>query len=434
MGLVALTLMAWGVHANRQCSTYDAGRPFWQCEAPYFFLALLNAPAVALVRPIVNLLLVAPSFRTYLYEMPFILFLWWFIGTRIDFGILGVGAYRRRRAWVAVLSVAAAVLLEVLSWSVSEEIAFHRSYPSFGGFGYFRLLGDLMSLPVYLWLVALFPGLGIAIIRISRGQTGQTDRTLARPVTKRLAALGFAAYCACASGLLWHARNVERRTQAEYDLRSVIIKGRVVDDRGLPVYAIEVDLVPTFVDSELQWARAIRDWTNENGEFIFRPEDKGRYFLSVLWDAPPSSRLPFLPRYYPDATEQSQAEILEITPALHLNLAPIKLHRLELVKVPVSMSWLNGKAEPGAYLLFNNPLFPNHGAIGDESMHPDKEGMVSLPAGFEYQASAQVDCDAGQRISSARTPLLTFSTKPGISVAPLHLVFPGEPCNVWHPK
>jgi hypothetical protein len=62
-------------------------------------------------------------------------------------------------------------------------------------------------------------------------------------------------------------------------------------------------------------------------------------------------------------------------------------------------------------MFFTNTLFPNHGAIGDEALHPDEDGTVSLPVGFDYRAAAQVDCDGGETIVNEYTPKLTFSTK-----------------------
>jgi hypothetical protein len=333
---------------------------------------------------------------------------------------------------MSLLVTAAVVLLGLLGWSIWEDVVFHRQYPHGDGWDYVRLRG---AFPVCVWLIALIFALGAAAIRIARGRSGQTTNLLASRRAKRIAALGFTAYCVCVAGVFLHVRDVKRRKQAEYDLRSVIIKGNVVDDRGLPVVAIEVDLVPILEDSDTQSRETVQEWTDEKGEYTLRPERTGHYFLSVLWNAPPSTKLPFMSRYYPDAPDQSHAETLEISAARHLGLAPIRLRRLEAVKVPVSVSWSNGKVEPDAYLFFRNNLFPKYGSIGNEALHPDADGTVSLPAGFDYHANAQVDCDGGQVIDNAYTPELTFSTKPmNIPITPLHFVLPGAPCQVWHSK
>jgi hypothetical protein len=122
------------------------------------------------------------------------------------------------------------------------------------------------------------------------------------------------------AGACLYVRELERRKQAEYDLRSVIIKGKVVDDRGLPVSAVEVDLVPLLEDIDAQSRQTVKEWTDKNGDYTLRSERTGRFFLAVLWNAPPSTKLPFLTRYYPDAPDQRHAETLEITAARHVSL------------------------------------------------------------------------------------------------------------------
>lgn len=421
--------MAWEVHTDRQCIGYDAGRPFWPCETPNFILGTLNAPAIALAQPMANAWRDARPYFVYLVKLPLIVLWWWFLGTRLDFGLLGAGAYRRRRAWMGTLTVTVVALLALLGDWIWKEILLHRSYPYLGAT---RVLEEL---PVCLWLITLISTLSIVMFKIARGKTGQVGQTLANRLTKRLALFGFAVYCIFSVGLLWHVRSAERRRQAEYDLRSLIVKGKVVDDRGLPVVAIEVSLVPLLDDSDAQSRQAVQEFTDENGEYTLRPEATGRYFLSVSWNAPPSTRHPFRTQYYPRADTQSDSQILELTTARHLSLAPIKLNRLGLVKVPVSISWSNGKPEPDAYLFFTNTLFPKHGAIGFETLHRDKDGTVSLPAGFDYRGNAQVDCDGGKTIDNEYTPELKFSTKStDIPVGLQRFVLPGQPCQIWHSK
>ena len=427
--------MAWGIYVDWHCIGYDAGRPFWPCEAPSFILALINAPSVVVAQVISNIWTAAPRYFNYAVGFPCILFGWWFVGTRFDFGLLGVGAYKRRWTWATLIIAGAAALLGLLAWSLWQDIAFHRRFPNSAERGYLGVLGDLRSLPAYLWLIVLIVAFGVAAFRVFRGQTGQTHGRLASARTRRGAALGLIAYCVCVAGACLHVRELERRKQAEYDLRSVIIKGKVVDDRGLPVSAVEVDLVPLLEDIDAQSRQTVKEWTDKNGDYTIRSERTGRFFLAVLWNAPPSTKLPFLTRYYPDAPDQRHAETLEITAARHLSLTSIRLHRLQLVKVPVSVSWSNGKPEPAAYLFFANTLFPEHGAIGDETLHESDDGTVSLPAGFDYRATAQVDCDGGHVIANAYTPELTVSTKPtNAPISTLQFILPGEPCRVWHSK
>lgn len=432
-GAIALALMIWGSRVDRQCIGYDAGRPFWPCETPNFVLGSLNVPPVAVAQLLSRTWSTAPIHFNYAVEFPLILWWWWFVGTRLDFGLLGVSQYKRRGAWITLTSGAIVVLLGLIGWSLWEEVVFHRTFASAADPGFLRVLGDLRSLPVYLWTVAIVTALGVASFRIFRGQSGQTDKRIASPVTMRYATAGFAAYCLCVAATCWHLKNVEEREQAEYDRQSIIVKGKVIDERGQPISAVEVDLVPELKDSDAQSNQTIKDWTDKNGEYTLRPEAAGRFFLSVLWEAPPSTKHPFMTRYYPDATDQTHAQIFDITPARHLDLGPMRLQTLHLSKVQATVSWSNGKPEPDAYLFFKNKLFPQHGSIGDETLHIGDDGTVSLPAGFDYSANAQVDCDGGQVIANAYTPELNVSTKPGTAPSgPLHFVLPGDPCKVWH--
>ena len=311
-GLVALALMLWGVHVDQRCIGYDAGRPFWPCETPNYITELIAAPAVAVGQGLSNIWRTAPDHFNYAIELPCILLLWWFLGSRIDFGLLGTGEYRKRRLYATLMAVASAMLIGLLCWSFWEEIKFHQKFSSAANWGYFRIVADFRSLPAFLWLTAFAVGFGVAAFSVFRGKTGQRGKLLASLRAKCIAALGLTIYALCVTVVCLRLRAVERRRQAEVDLHSVIIKGKVVDDRNSPVSAIEVDLVPILENSDLQTLRKVATWTDENGDYTLRPENTGRFFLSVLWKAPPSPRLPFLTRYYHDAPDQLSAEIFEI--------------------------------------------------------------------------------------------------------------------------
>lgn len=427
--------MAWGLYAQRQCRFYDAVRPFLQCEAPDFAIELLSAPPVVLSRLLTNSWPTSPVYFAYVVELPLVFLWWWFVGTRLDFGLLGVGRYRHRRAWLSFLLASVALLLTLFGWSLWEDIGFYKRYSFLHQSPYLASIRNLRFLPLRLWLLILIFAFGLAAVRVSRGQSGQLDGRLASPRTIRLFGLGFVFYCVGAAGQLWHFKSMERQRQAEYDLHRIMIHGRVLDDRGSPVYAIKVELVPVLENGEVPGYTGEPDFTNEKGEYTLSPYRAGKYLLSVQWNAPPSPSHPFLTRYYPDVSDPKHAEQLDITPARHLNLNPIRLQRVNLARVPVSVTWSNGKPETDAYLLFMNTQYPEFGAIGSEALHPGHDGTVSLPIGFEYSATSQVDCDGGDKIKSAYTPRLTISLKSvNAPASPLHFVLPGDPCRVWHPK
>ncbi len=428
--------MAWALRpAGWTCDYYDAVQLNWRCEGADFVLKLINAPPIIVVQPLANLWRTAPSYFAYLLAFPLILLWWWFVGTRFDFGVLGVGRYRRRRAWLGFIVTSFVLLLTLFVGSLWDDIRFFQSYSYLDANPYLASIKHLRLLPSRLWLVVLMFAFCIAALRVVRGRTGHSDQKLASTRTLRLAALCLGLYSIAAAVTIWHSKMAERQRQAEYDLHRIIIKGRVVDDRGLPVHAIKVDLIPVLSGGAVSGEEAAYDFTNKDGEYELSPEQGGRYNLSVQWNAPPSTEHPFLTRYYPDATDPKLAETLEITPERHLALNSIQLQRLGLVKVPVSVSWSDGKPEPDAYLFFRNGQYPLFGAIGNEALHANDDGTISLPIGFDYVANAQVDCDGGTKIDNSYTPELTFSLKSiSAQIKPLHFVLPGKPCRVWHPQ
>jgi hypothetical protein len=177
-GLVSAGLIGWALHEDAACRFYDAGRPFWPCEAPRVLLNLLSVPGVALFMLL---------FRWwhgyglvwYLAEWPFVLVWWWFAGTRLDFGLLGPGRYRWRKTWIGGLAVVALALVALAAESVREDLAWHREYP------------DASSpLPVWtriglVWLIGLAAACGLAAIRLWQGTIGLAEQPLVSPSTIR---------------------------------------------------------------------------------------------------------------------------------------------------------------------------------------------------------------------------------------------------------
>jgi len=435
-GLIALALIASAIYEGRHCMGYDGGgRPFWPCDAPRYFLAVINLPPIALIQIPLNHSATVPLYLDYVVEFPLILLLWWFIGTRIDFGLLGIGKYENRRSWTAIMITATTILVGLIVWSIWSDIAFHLRYPIQAGSRYSNLLVELRSVPVVLWFSALAYAFVSAAFRISHGQKGELDHATTSRRVKRIAALIFCAYSACAISVFLHLSSMEKRELAEQELRSIIVKGKVVDEKETPVASIRVDLIPLSKISDDQWQPTIYSWTNEKGEYTLNPEDPGAYILAVLWNSAPDSRHPFLTRFYPDEPDQQHAQVLQLTTATHINLAPISVHRLPVVKVPVAIFWSDGTPEPSAHLLFTNTLFTHEATVGGVSFHPDDDGTVTLPANFEYQGGSQIDCDGGQTIVHKYTPPVNFTTRPDtLPRQPLRFVLPGTPCVVWHPK
>ena len=255
-----------------------------------------------------------------------------------------------------------------------------------------------------------------------------------RPKMRTLGAVALV-YVTFVGAIFLHMRRVEARERAAQELRTTMVHGQVVDDRGLPIKGIEVDLVPSSKTGDEQWSQTVREWTNSQGEYLLKPEESGEYILAVLWDGAPDAKHPFMTRYYPDAADEPSAERLDITEARHTELKPMRLHPLSLVKVAVKVEWSDGTPEKNAGLLFRNELFPHQATIGNESVSVAENDSVALPEGFEYNANAAVQCDAGKKIEQRESPRVYFTTLPGKTPKEaLEFVLTGSPCKVWHPR
>ena len=402
----------------------------WHCDGADFTLELLSAPPMAVARQVENSWRAAPYFFSYVAGFPLILLWWWFIGTRLDFGLLGAGRYKHRRTWLVVLIASFLLLFTFLVWSILHAA---REWP-FAGNPYLATIEDLRLLPLRLWLLILIFAFGLAALRVARGGAGQIDIKLTSFRTVSLFALALVLYCIGAAWSVRQYKSMERERLADYDRRQIMIQGRVLDDRGSPVRGVEVELVPIVDKGETPHWVADPDFTDENGEYTLRPHEGGQFILSVQGDAPPNTQHPFVFRYYPDATNPKQAETLDIVPSQHRTMNPIRLQRLELGKVPVSVFWSDGTPEPDVFFSFMNTSYPKFGAIG-EMMPAAPDGTVSLPIGFEYLGTVKTDCAKGDSMESVFTTGWTFSLKSSNAIAkPLRILLPGNPCRKWHSK
>ena len=107
-GFLAAVLMTWDYENNRIVGlmgmSWDMGPPFWPYQAIYLLFFTINAPAFVLSMPILKLLNLQTLSLQYGVWFPAIVGWWWWIGTRIDFGILGRGRFRYGKLIAGVLS------------------------------------------------------------------------------------------------------------------------------------------------------------------------------------------------------------------------------------------------------------------------------------------------------------------------------------------
>lgn len=145
-GIISAPLMIWDVHnqgvITRMGMAWDTGAPLWPYQAPDILLRFLNFPAYVVVQPAVNLLHWYGA-QSYLLVFPATVIWWWFVGLRLDCGLVRL-SNRRRWSLVAVF-----VTLEpLLLW-----VGFRSSVDTFHW--WFRYGGVLPWLPISKTLVTL---------------------------------------------------------------------------------------------------------------------------------------------------------------------------------------------------------------------------------------------------------------------------------------
>jgi len=71
---------------------------------------------------------------------------------------------------------------------------------------------------------------------------------------------------------------------------------------------------------------------------------------------------------------------------------------LEALAIQVEVMWPDGTHPEWSNLLFHNNNYPGQAVIGDVAPGVvNGQGQFTLPVGFEYDARAAVNCDAGTK-------------------------------------
>ncbi len=95
---------------------------FWPYQAIYLLLFTINAPAFVLSMPILKLLNLQTLSLQYGVWLPAIVGWWWWIGTRMDCGILGRRSSRHAKLVAGVLSTVSLILLYVAARASLGEL------------------------------------------------------------------------------------------------------------------------------------------------------------------------------------------------------------------------------------------------------------------------------------------------------------------------
>lgn len=102
-GSLAIALVIWDIHNLRVIQSngmsWDTGAPIWPYEAANLIFSSLNAPAFVLAAPFFYFPHLELQEMRYPVLLPAIVVWWWWIGTRFDFGILGLRRWSHPRWW-----------------------------------------------------------------------------------------------------------------------------------------------------------------------------------------------------------------------------------------------------------------------------------------------------------------------------------------------
>jgi hypothetical protein len=129
LGLLSLALFAWEYENDRVIESmgmaWDTRPPMWPYRVVPLFSYALNAPAYTVCWPAIRLINTRADWVQYAIWLPVITAMWWWVGTRIDFGLLGRRSYLHPRFATALLLAGALILLIL---SVNNGVGEYRSF------------------------------------------------------------------------------------------------------------------------------------------------------------------------------------------------------------------------------------------------------------------------------------------------------------------
>jgi hypothetical protein len=440
LGFLAATLMVWDYQNNRMVALmgmgWDMGPPFWPYQAVSLLLYSTNAPAFVISFPILKLLNLQSLTLQYAIWFPAIVAWWWWIGTRIDFGVLGGRHYRHAKLLAAVLTAASLGLLYVAIRATLREFHWWMEYG--GGSSPFRVPTLLRTVGPVLWCVGLACVCLVAAKRLfqSREVVATAKRLKYHVPVFNVVLVGLYVFAI-------HRWDAVLNPPFNYNECAVdrlyalgCIHGTVVDESGRPISHIEVDLIPLYKTGDARWYGTHSEWTDEQGRYNLNRMEAGAYLLAAnaftAFGAPDAER-PFATAYYPAAENESGAAPVRVTRSSALHLLPLRLRKLEVVTIKIKVLWPDGTPPERSNIFFGNVLYPRHG--GTAPQIDNGFGEFTLPKGFEYDAAATVQCDAGKTIETRESkPYQRITAADGRTPPEMTFVIPGPPCLLWSPK
>jgi hypothetical protein len=440
LSFLAAMLMLWDFENNRMVGLmgmgWDLGPPFWPYQAIHLFLFTINAPAFVLSIPVLKLLNLQTLSLQYGVWPPAIAGWWWSVGSRIDFGIIGRRCYRNPKVFAGALAiaglgliyVAVRVSLDQFHWWMEYA---HDSSP-------FRVPTLLRTIGPVLWCLLLAGGCVAAAIRLFQLGSIQTEEKHPRFRLLLIGATFVALYVFAIHR--WDKVLNPPFNYNEWEVDRLYglgcVHGTVVDESGKPISHIEVDLIPVAKTGDARWYGTHNQWTDEQGRYNLNRMEPGEYLLGAnafsSFGAPDAER-PYATAYYPTAENEAGALPVKVARSSPLYLPRLKLRKLEVATIKINVLWSDGMRPERSNIYFKNVLYPRHG--GTAPQIENGNGEFTLPKGFEYDAVASVECDAGKVIESRESkPDQRITVADGATFAEMTFVIPGPRCALWKTK
>lgn len=172
-GFLTLVLFAWDYQNQRVVASmgmgWDTGPPLWPYRAVPLFSYAVNVPAYLISWPVIRVLDLRAPLYQYSVWFSAIVTLWWLVGTRIDFGLLGRGRHSHPKV-IAVILLAGGVALLILGAHVGidEYLSFQQYWPNHPPI-YAILL--LRAVGPMLWCLCLTASFFRSAIHLVRGES-----------------------------------------------------------------------------------------------------------------------------------------------------------------------------------------------------------------------------------------------------------------------
>jgi hypothetical protein len=431
LGIVSLAFIIWDLYNLRVIGTmgmaWDTGAPVWPYQASLLLQQAINAPAFVLAAPFFFLPHLQTMEERYLVLLPVILLWWWWLGTRIDFGILGREQFRRPRLFAFLLAGIASALLYTGTRIIID--AAHRWLI----YGPPHLLLLTQTAGAALWSFALACGCLFGTLRLLQRRFPAVGEQRRPFLGYGFAFISLVAIATSLIGIVGEEKIDPDSCVVSNDTGCV--HGTIADENGTPVKGIEVELLLTDKTGEPRWYSRKYAWTDKKGRYSVTGLEPGKYLVGVHYYDAPNLREPFATTFYPGADAETDAEPVVVGANSRAMLTQFRLRSLPLTTVRVEVVWPDGTRPERSNLAFHNLSYPSQAVIGDVAPQiDDGTGEFTLPEGFDYDARATVQCDAGRLIESRESPVQQI--KVGGRATPKSLTFtiPGPACKLWQSK